>query len=448
MSLGGDDHQTGALAIPPRSLRPTRVELPLLSMRMTIKDMFDLKGHRTGLGSRAYIDCAVASTSTAPCIKRLLDTGASLIGVTQLCALVGKTEPTQTIDYEAPWNPRADGFQSPSGGSSGQASAMATYSWLDFAIGSDATVSGRAPAQANGCFSLRPSVGILSTVGMWSAVSRFDTPCVFARDISVVEKVIRSWYSSTGSRKARPDSILYPTDFLPTGNHQQMKVVGDFLSDASACLSCPVQRFSTLEMWTHDPPAEAGSLSLKDFLDHETATQSYVYDFWQKISQFQRLYREKIGHEAFFPLPKGRDLWEDAKNVTPEQNRAAWRRIDVYRMWFLDKILKPTQRNAIVIMPIGDVKPNYRDEWPRMSKEGQQMWEPLLLAPILGAPELVVPAGQIPYWSRVSAIEEHLPVCLSVMGLPNTDHDLVDIVQEILNFSGRPTMVKTGKTMF
>lgn len=33
-----------------------------------------------------------------------------------------------------------------------------------------ATFSGRMPAQANGCFSLRPTVGALPTEGMWSGV--------------------------------------------------------------------------------------------------------------------------------------------------------------------------------------------------------------------------------------------------------------------------------------
>lgn len=31
-----------------------------------------------------------------------------------------------------------------------------------------ATISGRMPAQINGCFSMRPSCGMISTEGMWS----------------------------------------------------------------------------------------------------------------------------------------------------------------------------------------------------------------------------------------------------------------------------------------
>ena len=39
------------------------------------------------------------------------------------------------VDYQAPWNPRADQYQSPTGSSSGSAAAIASYEWLDFTIG-------------------------------------------------------------------------------------------------------------------------------------------------------------------------------------------------------------------------------------------------------------------------------------------------------------------------
>lgn len=66
----------------------------------------------------------------------------------------------------------------------------------------------------------------------------------------------------------------------------------------------------------------------------------------------------------------------------------------------------------------------------------QQLWEPLLVAPIAGAPEIVIPglycyldiaesltkkntlAGTIQYQSRISGRQEPLPVCVSIMGLP------------------------------
>jgi Asp-tRNA(Asn)/Glu-tRNA(Gln) amidotransferase A subunit family amidase len=52
-------------------------------------------------------------------------------------SLANWEEPTEYIDYQAPWNPRADRYQSPGGSSTGSASAIAAYDWLDIAIGTD-----------------------------------------------------------------------------------------------------------------------------------------------------------------------------------------------------------------------------------------------------------------------------------------------------------------------
>jgi Asp-tRNA(Asn)/Glu-tRNA(Gln) amidotransferase A subunit family amidase len=76
------------------------------------------------VGSRAWRRLYPAATKTAPAIQRLIDRGAQITGHTQMCALHQYQQPTQCIDFQDPWNARADGYQSPSGGSSGQAAAI------------------------------------------------------------------------------------------------------------------------------------------------------------------------------------------------------------------------------------------------------------------------------------------------------------------------------------
>jgi len=43
-----------------------------------------------------------------------------------------------------------------------------------------------------------------------------------------------------------------------------------------------------------------------------------------------------------------------------------------------------------------------------------------MLSPILEAPELIVPIGEIPYQSKATGTEEHLPVGIGLMALPGT----------------------------
>jgi Asp-tRNA(Asn)/Glu-tRNA(Gln) amidotransferase A subunit family amidase len=109
-------------------------------------------------------------------------------------------EPTEYIDYQAPWNPRADGYQSPGGSSSGSAVAIAAYDWIDIAIGSDskqcppksgdivklptetsfvASGSISRPALWCGCFAMRPSYGLLPTQGLVHMIEYMLQECCF-----------------------------------------------------------------------------------------------------------------------------------------------------------------------------------------------------------------------------------------------------------------------------
>ncbi len=158
-------------------------KLPLAGIRIVVKDNFDIAGLKTTVGNRNFSNLYRPCTQTASAIQRLIDAGAEVLGKSKLSSFAAREEPTESVDYQAPFNPRGDGYQSPAGSSSGSAAAVSSYDWLDFAIGSDsefqnksigspdsqlmisATGSGRRPAHWNGCFSLRPTKTALSLEG-------------------------------------------------------------------------------------------------------------------------------------------------------------------------------------------------------------------------------------------------------------------------------------------
>lgn len=49
--------------------------------------------------------------------------------------------PTQSVDYQAPFNPRGDGYLIAGGSSGGNAAAVAAYDWLDVALCTDSESS-------------------------------------------------------------------------------------------------------------------------------------------------------------------------------------------------------------------------------------------------------------------------------------------------------------------
>ena len=89
------------------------------------------------LSNRAFYAVSSPAQTTAPAIQKLLDAGAVMVGSTKSSSMISREDPVEAVDFQAPFNPRGDGYQSPAGSSSGSAAAVASYDWLDFTVGSD-----------------------------------------------------------------------------------------------------------------------------------------------------------------------------------------------------------------------------------------------------------------------------------------------------------------------
>lgn len=137
LRISGSASTCLAIAVPSRLYFKKTNTRPLAGARVAVKDIFHLKGVKTSCCSRGYHDLYPAQDTTALSIQTLIDLGAQIVGKTHLSSFALREEPTQCVDYQAPFNPRADGYQSPAGSSSGSGAAIASYDWLDFALGTD-----------------------------------------------------------------------------------------------------------------------------------------------------------------------------------------------------------------------------------------------------------------------------------------------------------------------
>ncbi len=126
-----------SVAVPSRILTPPTTTSPLLGKRIGVKELFDVCGLRMALSNRAFYAVSSPAQTTAPAIQKLLDAGAVMVGSTKSSSMISREDPVEAVDFQAPFNPRGDGYQSPAGSSSGSAAAIASYDWLDFTIGSD-----------------------------------------------------------------------------------------------------------------------------------------------------------------------------------------------------------------------------------------------------------------------------------------------------------------------
>ena len=124
--------------VPSRLYYKRTAERPLAGVRITINDNIHLKGVATGLGSRSYASLYGKQPVTSEYVDYLIEKGAIVVGKTKLSAFAGsEIPPNQCIDYFPPWNPRGDGYQGPSGSSSGAAASVAGYPWVDTALCTD-----------------------------------------------------------------------------------------------------------------------------------------------------------------------------------------------------------------------------------------------------------------------------------------------------------------------
>ena len=140
LGIAGTDPQSPSVPVPSRICSPPSTNSPLLGKRIGVKKLFDVAGLRMALSNRAFYAMSTPAQTTAPAIQKLPDAGALMVGTTKCSSMISREDPVEVVDFQAPFNPRGDGYQSPVGSSSRSAAAIASYEWLDFTIGSDSKV--------------------------------------------------------------------------------------------------------------------------------------------------------------------------------------------------------------------------------------------------------------------------------------------------------------------
>lgn len=140
-----------------------------------------MSGIRTSVGNQAFFHTYPPRSKTAENVQKVIGQGVIVSGEAKMNSFGNWEEPTEYIDYQAPWNPRGDGYQLTGGSSAGSAAAIASYDWLDIAIGTDTWGSIARPALWCGCFGLRPSIGVASSTGIQSCVPYHFPQVYFTR---------------------------------------------------------------------------------------------------------------------------------------------------------------------------------------------------------------------------------------------------------------------------
>ncbi len=154
---------------------PLATAKPLYGVPFAIKDNIDLAGVPTTAGCPAY---SYQPAGNATVVQALLDAGAIPIGKTNLDQFA-----TGLVGTRSPHGACSSVFDSRfiSGGSSSGSAVAVAAGLSSFALGTDTAGSGRVPAAFNGLVGLKPTRGVLSTMGVVPACRTLDCVSILAQ---------------------------------------------------------------------------------------------------------------------------------------------------------------------------------------------------------------------------------------------------------------------------
>ncbi|KAL7901886.1 amidase signature domain-containing protein [Trichoderma sp. SZMC 28014] len=429
------------VAVPSRLYYNKSTENPYAGLRIAVKDIIDVKGLKTGASSRAYTELYPAKEESAEIVKRLIKLGFVIVGKLKTTQFADSEWPTSDwVDYHGPWNPRGDGYLTPSGSSSGSASAVSTYTWLDMSLGTDTLGSIRSPSAAQGIFGMRPTLGAANTTGVVPYSSNWDTVGGFARSAAEFKSLAQALYGSAkteGKIYAKPNKLICLTDYWPVNHEESQRVMERFITRVENFLGVTRTNMNLADKWKETRP-EGTDESISKYFYH-AFDWSANRDQWTGLLQpFIKEYTNKMGKPPALN-PQVRFKVDYTPTVTTEQKAEGERLLKTYYDWFYQHIIPPARdgySSSIIVLPWTNGEPDYRDKYKSGPQEftGQGFFF-YNVGPYAQCPELIVPVGTTPYISKFTQKTEQLPAAVGFIAAKGSDIMLADFVSKLFEDS-------------
>jgi allophanate hydrolase len=156
-------------------------ELPLAGLTLAVKDNIDVAGMDTTAACPSF---AYHAGADAEVVSRLKAAGAIVLGKTNMdqfaTGLVGTRSPYGAVQD-------ASRTEYVSGGSSSGSAVAVALSQVDLALATDTAGSGRVPAAFQGIFGIKPTRGLVPTLGVVPACPTLDCVSLFARTLELAQ---------------------------------------------------------------------------------------------------------------------------------------------------------------------------------------------------------------------------------------------------------------------
>ena len=153
---------------------------PLHGLPIAIKDLFHIEGRQATAGSKSWL--GRRSTTTATCVKRLLDAGMIPLGKTHTVEFAYGTWGTNR-PMGTPWNPWDPDVHRVAGGSSSGSAVAVAAGMAPAALGTDTGGSVRIPAALCGLVGLKTTYGRIPLDGIVALSKSLDSVGPLARTV-------------------------------------------------------------------------------------------------------------------------------------------------------------------------------------------------------------------------------------------------------------------------
>ncbi|KAL3302174.1 Glutamyl-tRNA(Gln) amidotransferase [Colletotrichum asianum] len=422
-----------AIAVPSRLYYKPTLEKPLAGVRLGVKDIYDIAGIKTGNGNRAWYNLLPPANQTAPAVQSLIDAGAVVIGKVKTAQFAnGEFANADWIDYHSPFNPRGDGYQDPNFSSAGAGASIASYEWLDIALGSDTGGSIRGPARVQGLYGLRPSHRAASLGHTLPLAPEFDTAGLIARDPALLREASAQLYGvSVYSSSEFPKSLL--VESYPDGlSHETAAALDRFLDGLRDFLGIQtITQFNVTKLWLDSrPPAAPDTLNGLLNTTYATLISRRQTELVQDpfYADYGRLHDGRLPFVNPVPLAR----WAYGDSLPESTAEDAVRNMTLFKDWFQGVVLKADNRTcsssiiAYASPPVTQYRNIYRS--PPTIPFG---FATSYLSVFAGVPDLVIPVGQTPYNSSITKHVENLPVTVNLIAAAGCENMLLSLVTEL-----------------
>jgi allophanate hydrolase len=333
--------------------------LPLYGIPFAIKDNIDLAGVPTTAGCPAY---AYTPRKSAAVVERLIAAGAIPVGKTNLdqfaTGLSGQRSPHGACRNAL--DPRYA-----SGGSSSGSAVAVALGLAAFSLGTDTAGSGRVPAAFHGLVGLKPTKGVLSTLGVVPACKSLDCVSIFAHTAHDAEHVFevargiadgdpyaRAWTPalSLSSSAAQPaQAPLAQRDDTPALRGVRFGVPRpaqlEFFGDTSYA-----QAFEAALARLRDAGAQLVEIDFEPFLDAARLLYEgpFVAERLAAIKPFFEQHADAL-HPVIRTIVGGAAKWS-AADLFAAQDRLAELRMRADPVWQqIDAIFMPTSATTATV---------------------------------------------------------------------------------------------------